>query len=396
MNVLEWILSILTGCFVFTVGFLLIETIASYFPIRRANQSSPNRPSCVILIPAHNEELGLGDTLTSLRTELHEGDRILVVADNCIDGTAKIAREFGAEVLERTDDRKRGKGFALEAGLNFLKSNCPEIVVILDADCRFEAGSLNSLLIAARVRERPMQAIYLPGVRDDGSLKSKIARFALRFKNEVRPRGLHRLGLPCLLTGSGMALPWASINSVDWGTGSIVEDMRLGIDLAIAGYPPELCPESKVLSDAPPTDAASIKQRTRWEHGHVATILSQAPRLLIRSCFRLRPRLFFLALELSVPPLSLFVLGLIGLTALNGLFWLFAEGTGFPLIGSLFCWMTLSLTIILAWGKYGRGIVPLSSLILLPLYLLWKLPIYLRLVSRRETKWVRTDRANLH
>lgn len=393
MSVLDWILSILMGFFAIPIAFLLVETLASLLPFRPRTNFGTRIP-CVVLIPAHNEELGIASTLDRLRDELQPGDRVVVVADNCTDATASIARNHGVEVVERSHETERGKGFALEAGLNYLAPSPPDIVVILDADCRFAPGNLGELVSVAHARARPVQAVYLPGVRDDGSLRSRVATFALGFKNQARPTGLYHLGLPCLLTGSGIALPWRDVRSVSWGTGSIVEDMRLGIDLAVRGDGPEFCPGAKVISDAPPSDRASIKQRTRWEHGHVATIVTQAPRLLVQAVVQFRPRLFFLALELSVPPLSLLVFGLIASSCLNGLNWQFMEGSEVPLLGSLLCWATLTLTIFLAWGKFGRGTVPIGSLLLLPLYLVWKLPIYLRLVGRRERNWVRTDRAN--
>src|SRR5205807_1654519 len=91
-------------------------------------------------------------------------------------------------------------------------------------------------------------------------------------------------------------------------TGNIVEDMRLGIDLAAAGHPPCLCPQAEVSSALPSGDKAAVAQRRRWEHGHLQTLLTQAPRLLAAGLLRCRPGLFGLGLELSVPPLSLLFL----------------------------------------------------------------------------------------
>jgi cellulose synthase/poly-beta-1,6-N-acetylglucosamine synthase-like glycosyltransferase len=297
------------------------------------------------------------------------------------------------EVLERHHASERGKGYALEAGLLHLATQPPEYVVIFDADCRFGTGSLDALLSDCEKVQLPTQAVYLPGIRQDGSVRSQWATFALRFKNEARPSGLYQLGMSCLLLGSGMAFSWKVVRAVSWGTGNIVEDMRLGIDLAIAGYSPRFCPHARVTSDAPPSDQAAQKQRTRWEHGHVSTLLTQTPRLLLQALRQLRPRLLGLALELSVPPLSLLVLGLIGLIGLSGLSWWLLEGSAIPLFAGVIALTSLILTIFLAWCKYGRGIVPIGSLLLIPVYLLWKVPIYLRLVGRRERNWVRTDRA---
>src|SRR5213078_2248896 len=129
--------------------------------------------------------------------------------------------------------------------------------------------------------------------------------FAVLLKNQIRPLGLHRLGFPCLLTGAGMAFPWAVLSAAELGTGNIVEDMKLGVDLALAGTAPRLSPEATLSGAAAPDRGSTLKQRTRWEHGHVQTMLTQAPRLLVGGLLKARPSLLALGLELAIPPLSL-------------------------------------------------------------------------------------------
>src|SRR5205085_5481634 len=97
------------------------------------------------------------------------------------------------------------------------------------------------------------------------SYKQRLSAFAFKFKNVVRPLGLDRLGAPCLLTGTGMAFPWAVLRGASLATGNIVEDMRLGIDLAAAGHPPRLCAEAHVRSALPAGGRAAVAQRRRWE-----------------------------------------------------------------------------------------------------------------------------------
>ena len=78
--------------------------------------------------------------------QLEPGDRLLVVADNCTDHTAAVARAAGAEVLERRDAERRGKGYALAAGVDTLRAGPPDVVVIVDADCRPAAGAIDRLV----------------------------------------------------------------------------------------------------------------------------------------------------------------------------------------------------------------------------------------------------------
>src|SRR5882762_5953063 len=69
-----------------------------------------------IVIPAHNEELFLPRLLASARNQDYPSERFdtIVVADNCTDSTADVARDHGDSVLERFDEEKRGKGYAIK------------------------------------------------------------------------------------------------------------------------------------------------------------------------------------------------------------------------------------------------------------------------------------------
>src|SRR5689334_19367486 len=108
---------------------LAVEALAALLPARKL-RTPGDRPACVVLIPAHNEEAGIAATIANVREQLDLRDRILVVADNCTDGTAKAAADAGAEVTERSDPDRRGKGFALDHGLRSLENFPPGVVVV--------------------------------------------------------------------------------------------------------------------------------------------------------------------------------------------------------------------------------------------------------------------------
>ena len=147
-------------------------------------------------------------TLNDVGAQLLPADRLLVVADNCTDDTAAIAAAAGAEVIKRDDTVKRGKGYALDFALQHLKSDPPEIVVIIDADCRLTEHTLDRLATACAISHRPVQALDLMIAPDGEPINHSVAEFAWRVKNWVRPLGLSALGLPCQLLGTGMAIPW--------------------------------------------------------------------------------------------------------------------------------------------------------------------------------------------
>src|SRR5207249_394703 len=95
----------------------------------------------------------------------------------------------------------------------------------------------------------------------------RISAFAVLVKNVVRPSGLHRMGLPSPLLGSGMAFPWSVLERVSLASGALVQDMPLGLDLLLAGHAPLFCAEARIWSRLPKGRAAARSQRMRWEHG---------------------------------------------------------------------------------------------------------------------------------
>lgn len=372
---------------------LFIECVCSLIPFHtRSSQSEASEdPQVAVLIPAHNESEGIGATLENVREQLSSSDHLVVVADNCTDNTAEVSRSFGAKVLERQDTLNRGKGYALAHGLDYLATHRPDVVVIIDADCQLDDGVLSLIAHRAHTTSRPVQALYL--MQQSNITNPKIAVSALAFlvKNWVRPLGLYHLGMPCLLTGTGMAFPWERLQHICLATDNIVEDMQVGLDLAITGYSPLLCPEARVTSQLPQNESASRAQRTRWEHGHLKTLLTQVPRLLKGAIAQKRFDLVGLAFDLCVPPLSLLVLLWIGIFSCA----LGSTLFGLPLLPVQLLSLEGVLLVIslgLAWGQFARHLVPFTTLLSIPLYVVSKIPLYFRFLLRPQKEWVRTER----
>ena len=350
-----------------------------------------NKNKVTVLIPAHNEALSIGKTLTTLLPQLTPQDSIVVVADNCTDETAAIARKFGVTVLEREDSERLGKGYALDYGLRFLEAEPPSVVVLVDADCIVHSGTIQRLAQVALTSGRPVQATYLQDRPPNPTPKDAISSLAILVKNLVRLEGLARLGLPCLLYGTGMAFPWSVISTAPLANGNLVEDMQLAIDLAIAGYPPIFCAEAKVTGILPQQKQAVKTQRTRWEHGHLQTLLNQVPRLLKASIRQRRFELLTLALELGVPPLSLLVM-LWGVAMAAALLVGILGSAWIPTLVLAITGGLIFTSIVGAWVKFGRKTIPSSVLLAIPIYLIWKIPLYVAFIVRPQAKWIRTER----
>ncbi len=391
MIFIETLLCLLTLATLLPVSVIVVQVLMALPAYRPRAMPDGRRPAVAVVIPAHNEALVIAETLRVIVPQLVAGDRLVVVADNCSDDTAKIAVGSGAEVIERLDHERRGKGHALDFGVRHLERNPPEVVLIIDADCEIDSGAIDRLARVCLETGRPVQGLDLMHSRKGAGLKTRIAEFAWLVKNQIRALGFHRLGLPCQLMGTGMAFPWGAISTAQLASGHIVEDLKLGIDLARAGTPALFCPEARVTSYFPATAEGITSQRTRWEHGYLGVILSAAPGLFLEALWRRDRNLLALALDLCVPPLSLLVLLVMTGFAGSVLFFV-ATKLALPLWLAAMSLVMLSLSVLLSWGRYGRQVISLASLAYAPFYALWKIPLYLKFLVKRQGEWVRSRR----
>ncbi len=374
------------------VLFLVVQLGAALLPARASAQvSSAPCPLIAVVMPAHNEEAIIARTVGSIVTQLPPNGRLLVVADNCTDSTAQIASQAGAEVTVRRDRNRIGKGYALDHGVRILSANPPQVIIFVDADCEVAQGSLAILAKHCASTGRPAQARYSMLLPPSASSADKVSQLAWVIKTFVRPLGSARLGLPCQLMGSGMALPFETACQLNFATGHLAEDQKFGAELALIGKPPHFCPQAGVLSHLPQGESGKRQQRTRWEHGHLAIIGEFFLPLTRHAISRRSPRLLAFAIDLCIPPLSLLVL-LLALTEVTALFWFVATGLVSPLVVSSAALACLAASIGAAWWRFGQGAVSLRELTAVPAYCLLKIPSFVRFFVHRQIDWIRTER----
>lgn len=378
------------------LGFALLvfsaELLGGILPLKASGLPSNGPRKVAVLMPAHNEAKVIVETVEAVLARLEAGAILLVVADNCSDGTADLARGAGAQVVERFDEARRGKGYALAHGVAALRADPPDCVIVLDADSLPEDEALSRLADKCLAAQRPVQACYVlrPGPHD-GPV-TRISNFAFMLKNRVRQRGMSRLAGTCMLTGSGMAFPWAVIARQDLANGEIVEDLVLGLRLALAGDLPQFVDDACIVSRPAPSDADTQGQRRRWEHGFLAAAVRFSPSLVGKGVARRRFALLWMGFHLVVPPfvmllsLSAVVWGLLVLACWSG-----SVPAVLPAgLGVAIC---LTLTLLAgAWQRFGRAYLGLRDLLVLPRYLVAKVGIWAGLVTRRHATWNRTER----
>ena len=371
------------------------ECLLGALPRRRPDTTArPEGVTAVVLIPAHDEAVGIGSTVAHVRTRLAAGDRVLVVADNCSDETADVARAAGAEVIERHDNTRRGKGFALAYGFEHLRHgpSPPDVVIVLDADCAITPDTVHCLVAESLKRYCPVQADNTVIVDSSASASARVSAFAFRVRNRLRPRGLSRLGLPCHLAGTGMALPFALVTQAPDMEGHLAEDLAMGIELGLLGFPAMYTDTAAVTSELAPTEQAKQAQRQRWEHGHLSTQRTYIPRLLRAGLSQRDHRLLAMALDLTVPPLA-FHVSVLGLgLALGGGAALLGTGAGPALLfaGEI---SLVSLGVLAGWWAVGTDIVSPRDFLAMPTYVVRKIPSYWAwLRGHASGSWVRAQR----
>jgi len=392
LDILGWCIAIVPALLLAVLIVELALGVVSRGDTRQ--RSGGSRHSAAILMPAHNEAGGIARTVGDLLPKLDDTIRLIVIADNCSDDTARIARAAGATVIERHDPSQRGKGHALAFGREWLLADStvppPDCVVVLDADCEIGADDLRLLIDIACATQRPVQSCYLLRWAPDDSAMTQISNFAMLIKNRVRQRGASALGVPAILGGTGMAFPWDLIAQAPLATSHLVEDLVLGIHFTRQGTPPRYLEAATTWSD-PASQQDTLTQRTRWEHGYIHTALRHGAPLLVEGLAKLRPGLVWFGLSLLVPPLALLMsLGLLALT-LTALLALLGASAA-PMLLLVACLVLTALLLVLAWARDGRETVTAGTLARIPLYIAWKIPVYLRLARKRETEWVRTRR----
>jgi len=348
--------------------------------------------SIAVVIPAHDEAHLIAETVAAARHHISAPSQVVVIADNCSDATAELARSAGAVVVERNDPDRRGKGFALACARDFLSSAAPDAVFILDADCRIRKGSVETIASRATLLGEPVQAVNLLCPPEEAPTLVLVSNFAMLIKNLVRARGLYRLGGGITLFGTGMAFPWWLFLQLDLATGEAVEDLGFALSLAATGTRVHL-DETVLVTSVAAALPDSLGQRSRWEHGFLAQAAHHAGPMLINGLKRRSRHLIALGAHLLVPPIALlFLVAMVTfLPALTLAAW--AQDI-WPLVGLLVAMGCAILATGIAWWLEGRATLPLAALVQAPLYILWKVPLYLRLLSARHTEWNRTRRTN--
>ena len=356
----------------------------------RAPRGSASRRRFAVLIPAHDEATVIARLLASLRDQTYPAQRVdvFVVADNCTDATARIARHGGAIVYLRDDPTLRAKGHALRWLLERVREyGRYDAYVIFDADsvasrtflarmaARLEAGSL-----AVQANYRVLNATASP--------LSALREAAFASIHYLRPLGRARLGLSCGLKGNGMCFDAATLDRVGWQSFGLAEDVELHFALLRAGVRVDFAPEATVRAEMPTTLRDAGSQNLRWEAGRLSAARGDALALLWSGLLRRRPILVDAAIEQLIPPLSVALAAALGLALVAALAGA-APAAGLAIVAAL----AIGAHVVAGLVAVRASPATYLALGIAPVYIAWKVAIYARaLVAPAGLAWVRTKR----
>lgn len=378
--------------------YLGLITAAVLAPKRDRSRSreGAESPKLLMVIPAHDEESGIRETVAScLAAEYDAGrSRVVVIADNCTDATARVAREAGAVVLERHDPARRSKGYALEFFFQYapeLELDDYDVAIVIDADTIIDPGLLRAFASAWVLGWDWVQGYY--SVRNpDASWRTRLLTFAFSLCNGVLPWGQERLGLSVGLKGNGMAFARRGLERFPWRAYGLVEDAEFGLMLRLAGEHVHFLPAARVHGEMVSRGGgAAASQRSRWEAGRRSLRGKFLGPLLCSRRLRIGPKLAYLV-ELVMPPLGTLLIGLCVAASLH----LLAQAIPSlgPVAHRLLPVHVLMALILLAYGLCPvlvMGLPPryISGLLLLPYFIAWKTIVAIR---GAPSGWVRTVR----
>jgi cellulose synthase/poly-beta-1,6-N-acetylglucosamine synthase-like glycosyltransferase len=391
MTAIESIIRLLVVLLSLPATYLFAVTLAAYL-FRKENSTENRLLKIGVLIPAHNEEEGIRRTIRSVLACDYPSDRveIHVIADNCTDRTAKAARSEGANVAERTDAVRRGKGQALDWFLKEYKASYihTDIITIIDADVTPDRNYLREISASFNQPGTLVVQAYNGVSNPEAGWRPGLIDAAFNVFNHLRVAGSCRLSGTCVLKGNGMAFSTGLLERTGWPCHSIVEDIEFSLRLLQEDISVHYNPDAVIRSEMVTSGKNASSQRSRWEGGRFTLVRKMGPPLLKQFAQTGRIRYLVALAELATPPLSLLVMLFMLGTACSILLldgpWILAASSW---------WAILALYVIS--GQIQRK-APLYTWMVLaasPLYILWKIPLYAAmLIRKKSTDWVRTTR----
>ncbi len=279
MEVLKWVLEAVAGLSGLLLAFsLFYQIIIGLFGFRRAAKDyADHDPESrfLVLIPAHNEERVIGDIIRNLEEmdyprELYD---YYVIADNCTDGTAEVARRAGAKVIETRKegpDSPTGKPIALRKALESLGDYREryDLMMVFDADNLMDTNMFREVNSQYLDCGKPDFIQCYLGAKNKDGVVAWFYYSGYTLTNRFFDLAKHRLGLNCPIGGTGFAMSTEYLHRRGgWTTMSLTEDFEIQVEATLEGRRILWNHNTRVYDEKPVKLRAAIRQRTRWGQG---------------------------------------------------------------------------------------------------------------------------------
>lgn len=346
-----------------------------------------------IIIPAHNEEIFLPRLLESLREQEYPSKLfdILVVADNCSDATAEVAVSYGARTLERIDENRIGKGYAIRFALDNMDINLYDAMLIIDADSIVHRETLKILNQYIQNGNKIIQC-YNGVVNPDDSWFTRLMDVSRTVGNEIFESSKEKLGVSSHLMGNGMCFRKDAVLEYGWDSFSVGEDWEYYAKIVKAGERVAFAKNARVFHQESATFKQATPQRMRWSSGRFEIIYKYGFGLFYRGLIEKNFKKIHASLPLLFPNPSLginitvicFILSFLVQDSINRnafMFW-------------FFCLILAHFVIFFSGVLCTRSkLKSFLSLFIAPVFLIWKMGIDIfSAMSLGRKKWIRTAR----
>lgn len=291
---------------VIVVLFTVYYFFLAFFGLSKTSEKIDVKPEkrFAIVVAAHNEATVIGQLVENLHilkypTHLYD---IFVIADNCSDTTAEVARRAGAQVFERFNLEDRGKGFAIEWGFAklFGLKKSYDAVAIFDADNLVHPEFL-AVMNQRLVRGEKVIQGYLDAKNPTDTWIAGTFAICFWVVNHVWHLAKYNLGLSSCLAGTGMVISYDVLKRHGWGATCLTEDLEFTMKCLMEGIPTSWAHTAIVYDEKPLTFMQSWRQRKRWAQGHFDVAARYIPRLFAEGFERKDIRLLDAILHLLQP-----------------------------------------------------------------------------------------------
>lgn len=274
--------SFISIIFVMLFSYQIFYYIVSLFVRKKEGQYEFRYHDYAVLICARNEEAVIADLLQSLNNQIYPAEHyeIFVMADNCSDSTAEIARENGATVYVRHNDKQVGKGYALEELLKNIERDYGDVIdgyMVFDADNIVKEDYIEQMNISYCQGNRIIAGYINSKNYDSNWISAGYSLFLLK-KNRYLNNARYLLGLSCAINGTGFLFDKKLTGN--WRYHTLTEDIELSVDQACRHNRIAYCDKAVLYDEQPVSFRQSFYQRLRWAKGYLQVIRKYTSSLL--------------------------------------------------------------------------------------------------------------------